>query len=106
MTGPLGSDASAFQVIFNNLHNTFQVFTILDRIRDLTRYEPEELKNQIGMPFGTPIDMAENFGDDTSLVLYFCCRITYTYDADNMFNLAYDSPAHKALLEDMKALID
>ena len=83
-----------------------EFFTILDRIRDLTRYEPEELKNQIGMPFGTPIDMAENFGDDTNLVLYFCCRITYTYDADNMFNLAYDSPAHKALLEDMKALVD
>ncbi len=83
-----------------------EFFTILDTIRDLDRYEPEELKSLIGMPFGTPIPMAENFGDDTELVLYFCCRITYTYDADNMFNLAYDSPAHKALLKDMQALLD
>jgi len=81
---------------------TLEFFTILNRIQDITHYEPEEL---LSMKMNTkqPINLAQNFGDDTNLVLYFCSRCNYT---GGYPGLNYNSNAHQALLRAMDALMD
>ena len=83
---------------------TLEFFTVLNSINDLTRYEPEELMN-LRMIRNQPINLAENFGEDTSLVLYFCSRCDYAYSAKYQ-SLAYTSAAHARMLTAMLALMD
>ena len=77
---------------------------MLNRIGDLTKYEPEDLLS-MRMSRNQPINLAEKFGDDTSLVLYFCSRCDYTYSAKYQ-SLAYNSTAHQRLLGTMLYLMD
>ena len=83
---------------------TLEFFTVLNRIGDLTQYEPEDLL-YMRMNKNQAINLAENFGDDTSLVLYFCSRCTYTY-SEKYQSLAYNSNAHQRLLNTMLSLMD
>ncbi len=82
---------------------TLEFFTVLHRIDDLTKYEPEDLlymkwnKNQ-------DYNLAEYFGEDTNLVLYFCSRCTYSY-SNRYLGLNYNSTAHQRLLRSMEELM-
>ena len=87
-----------------NFKITLEFFTILGRIQDISKYEPEELKT-LDMEIKTPYNLAENFGEDTNLVLYFCSRCDYT-SSPYYKPLAYNSIAHRFLLSTMKALMD
>ena len=85
---------------------TLEFFTVLNRIGDLTQYEPEDLVRMgLGLKKNQPINLAEKFGDDTNLVLYFCSRCDYTYSA-KYESLNYNSTAHKRLLNTMLDLMD
>lgn len=81
-----------------------EFFTVLNRINDLTQYEPEELMN-MRWNKKQAYNLAETFGDDTSLVLYFCSRCTYS-DSSKYIGLNYDSNAHRVLLQRMLDLMD
>lgn len=83
---------------------TLEFFTVLGRINDLTQYEPEELLN-LRLSKGQTINLEENFGDDTNLVLYFCSRCDYTYSQKFSY-LTYYSTANQALLSRMMDLMD
>lgn len=83
---------------------TLEFFTVLSRINDLTQYEPEELQS-MGMKRGESINLEENFGDDTNLVLYFCSRCDFSYSNKISF-LTYNSSANQRLLESMRSLMD
>ena len=83
---------------------TLEFFTVLNRIGDLTKYEPEDLLS-LRMSKNQPINLAEKFGDDTSLVLYFCSRCDYSYSAKYQ-SLNYNSTAHQRLLGTMLYLMD
>lgn len=83
---------------------TLEFFTVLNRIGDLTKYEPEDLLS-MRMSKNQPINLAETFGDDTSLVLYFCSRCDYTYSAKYL-SLNYNSTEHQRLLGTMLYLMD
>ena len=87
-----------------NFNITLEFFTVLNKINDIIKYEPEDLL-QIRMTKNQPINLAETFGDDTNLVLYFCSRCTYTYSS-RYTGLNYNSAAHQRLLTSMKALMD
>ncbi len=90
----------------NTINVDLEFFTLLNRIQDIRRYEPEELMAEYGMKFREPISIEEEMYGDTDLVLYLCCRVTYSYDARTMSPLGYESAAHRALLQSMKALMD
>ena len=81
-------------------------FTIVGKVSDLPQFEPEALAGAYGMQLKTPINMAEHFGDDTNLVLYFCSRIDYYVDAENMTGVNYTSAEHKAQLQQMLDRMD
>jgi len=83
---------------------TLEFFTVLNRINDLTQYEPETLQ-ALRMNKNQPINLAETFGDDTNLVLYFCSRCNYTYSS-RYTSLNYNSAAHQRLVNSMLALMD
>ena len=83
---------------------TLEFFTVLNRINDLTQYEPEQLMDlRIGQ--GETINLEEKFGDDTSLVLYFCSRCNYRFSKKYTL-LAYNSAVHQRMLDDMRKLMD
>jgi hypothetical protein len=81
-----------------------EFFTVLNRIADLSRYEPEDLL-YLKMNRNQPINLAETFGDDTKLVLYFCSRCTLE-NHPSFTSLNYNSNAHQRLLSSMMALMD
>ena len=83
---------------------TLEFFTVLNRIGDLSQYEPEGL---MGMKINRnqPINLYEKFGGDTHLVLYFCSRCSLTY-SPAFKSLQYNSSVHKALLSTMYSLMD
>ena len=83
---------------------TLEFFTVLNRIGDLSSYEPEGLMN-LKINRNTPIKLAEKFGGDTHLVLYFCSRCSVR-NHPAFTSLAYNSSAHRALLSTMLALMD
>jgi hypothetical protein len=83
---------------------TLEFFTVLNRIGDLSSYEPEGLMN-LKINRNTPINLAEKFGGDTHLVLYFCSRCSVR-NHPAFTSLAYNSSAHRALLSTMLALMD
>ncbi len=83
-----------------------EFFTFLPDMHVLSQYEPEDLKPICGMQTGVPYSIAERFGGDTNLVLYFCSRVTYTYDAAGMSALNYFSTYHQALLNNMFRIMD
>ncbi|MBR0408933.1 MAG: hypothetical protein IJI53_12920 [Clostridia bacterium] len=83
---------------------TLEFFTVLNRIADINQYEPEGLM-QIKLNRNQPINLAEKFGGDTHLVLYFCSRCSLT-KSPAFTSLQYNSSAHKALLSTMYALMD
>ena len=87
-----------------NFTTTLEFFTVLNRINDLTDYEPENLKH-LAMQKGEFINLANKFGDDTNLVLYFCSRCNYTY-SNKISTLDYDSISNQRLLQSMLALMD
>ncbi len=83
-----------------------EFFSFLPDMHVLTQYEPEELKARYGMETGVPYSIASRFGGDTNLVLYFCSRVTYSYDAATMSPLNYMSTYHQALLSQMLLIMD
>ncbi|MBR0219126.1 MAG: hypothetical protein IJQ33_07995 [Clostridia bacterium] len=87
-----------------NFKATLEFFTVLNRINDLTDYEPENLMH-LAMNKGQFINLQENFGDDTNLVLYFCTRCNFTY-SNKISTLDYESVAHQRQLQNMLALMD
>lgn len=83
---------------------TEEFFTVLNRITDLTQYEPEQLTD-LRLGKGETINLEEKFGDDTSLVLYFCSRCDFRYSKKFTF-LQYESAAHQRQLNIMLDLMD
>ena len=85
---------------------TLEFFTVLNRISDVIKYEPEDLiRMGFGLKKNQAINLAENFGDDTNLVLYFCSRCDYTYSAKYQ-SLNYNSTAHQRLLGTMLYMME
>ena len=90
------ADATKFNI-------TLEFFTILNRIQDINRYEPEDLL-PLRMSTKTPISL-ESFGEDRNLVLYFCSRCDYSW-SNRYTSLNYNSTAHQRLLNQMISLMD
>ena len=88
----------------NKFTITLEFFTVLGSMNELTQYEPENLL-YMRMNRNQPINLAENFGEDTNLVLYFCSRCNYNYSS-RYVSLNYESAAHLRLLQSMLALMD
>ncbi len=88
----------------NKFTITLEFFTVLNRINDLTDYEPENLMH-LAMNKGQFINLQEKFGDDTNLVLYFCSRCDYSW-SNRYTSLNYNSTAHQRLLNQMISLMD
>lgn len=88
-----------------NVKVTLEFYTVLSSMHDLVEYEPEKLLSHRA-PVGTPILLQEYFGDDTSLVIYFCSRIDYKFNEKTMHFLNYDSSSNQALIHYMKSLMD
>ena len=63
--------------VYNNVDITLEFFTILNQMSDLHEYEPEAL-SYLGMVPGKAYSIADDFGGDTNLVLYFCSRADYS----------------------------
>lgn len=91
------ADTSKFDI-------TLEFFTVLNRIQDITQYEPEKLLN-LRMTTKQPINLEEKFGEDRDLVLYFCSRCNYTW-SNRYTSLSYNSTAHQRLLSQMLSLMD
>ena len=91
------ADTSKFDI-------TLEFFTVLNRIQDITRYEPEDLQ-YMRMNVKQPISLQDQFGDDRNLVLYFCSRCNYTW-SNRYTGLNYNSAAHQRLLSEMMSLMD
>ena len=87
-----------------NFKINLEFFTVLNRINDLTDYEPENLMH-LAMYKGQFINLQEKFGDDTNLVLYFCSRCNFTY-SNKISEMNYESTTHQRLLQNMLALMD
>ena len=85
-----------------NFDVTLEFFTVLNSINDITKYEPEDLLD-LNMTKGQPIDLAETFGEDTNLVLYFCSRCNYTYSSRYG---AFKEASYQSLRRTMLALMD
>lgn len=78
-------------------------FTVLNKITDLTMYEPEQLLH-LNMQFEQPYNMEAQFGEDRNLVLYLCSRVTATFH-DTWEFLRYNSDAHQRILDSMRWLM-
>jgi len=87
----------------NTLTYNLKFFTVLNKITDLTQYEPEQLLH-LNMEFNKPMNIQDTFGDDRSLVLYLCSRVSATFD-DRWTFLQYNSTVHQRILENMKWLM-
>lgn len=81
-----------------------EFFTVLNRIADLSQYEPEGLM-QLKLNRNTAYNLYEKWGGDTRLVLYFCSRCSLS-KSPAFRSLQYNSSAHKALLSTMLSLMD
>ncbi len=81
-----------------------EFFTVLGRIGELSTYEPEGLM-QLKVNRNQAINLNEKFPGDTHLVLYFCSRCTLT-NHPAFRSLQYNSAAHKAILDQMRYLMD
>ncbi len=82
-----------------------EFFTILNKMTDLHEYEPEKLMDKYAMKTNTPYSISQQFGGDTNLVLYMCCRVRFEYDA-SMTDLNYTSTYHTALVNVMTSMLD
>ena len=83
---------------------TLEFFTVLGRIGELSSYEPEGLMS-MKVNRNQPINLAEQFPGDTHLVLYFCSRCSLR-NSPAFKSLSYNSTPHRALLDQMRALMD
>ena len=101
-----GTVSLTYDLNTDSVRVDLEFFTFLPDMHVLTQYEPEDLKPICGMQPGVPYSIAERFGGDTNLVLYFCSRVTYTYDAAGMSALNYLSTYHQALLNNMFRIMD
>ena len=81
-----------------------EFFTVLGRIGELSSYEPEGLM-QMKVNRNQAINLNEKFPGDTHLVLYFCSRCSVT-NHPAFRSLQYNSAAHKAILDQMRYLMD
>jgi hypothetical protein len=88
----------------NSIRVNLEFFTVLNRIGDISQYEPEQLMH-LKMNRNTPYNLYERFGDDTHLVLYFnsLCYVEYH---PAFVAVRYDSAGHKDLLRIMHSLMD
>ena len=82
-----------------------EFFTIVNKMTDLHEYEPEELINKYALKTNTPYSISQQFGGDTNLVLYMCCRVRFEYDV-SMTDLNYESIYHQALVNVMKNMLE
>ncbi|MBR6185978.1 MAG: hypothetical protein IKQ41_06900 [Clostridia bacterium] len=87
----------------NSLSYDLKFFTVLNKITDLTMYEPEQLMN-LNMQFEQPYDMEAQFGEDRNLVLYLCSRVT-AYYKNTWDDLNYKSNEHQRILDNMRYLM-
>ena len=101
-----GTVSLTYNLNSDSVRVDLEFFTFLPDMHILTMYEPEDLKPICGMQPGVPYSIAERFGGDTNLVLYFCSRVTYAYDAGSMGPLNYLSTYHQALLNNMFRILD
>ena len=101
-----GTVSLTYDLNTRSLQVDLEFFTFLPDMHVLNQYEPEQLKPICGMQTGVPYSIAERFSGDTNLVLYFCSRVTYTYDAAGMSALNYFSTYHQALLNNMFRIMD
>lgn len=81
-----------------------EFFTVLNRINDLSTYEPEGLMS-MKINRNQAINLNEMFPGDTRLVLYFCSRCSVRNNPA-FRSLAYNSTPHRALLSQMISLMD
>lgn len=88
----------------SNFNITLEFFTVLHSITDISQYEPEQLL-ALNMIKGRPIDLAETFGEDTNLVLYFCSRCNYSY-SNRYTPFAENTKLHQDLRRTMISLMD
>ena len=82
-----------------------EFFTIVNKMTNLHEYEPEELISKYALKTNTPYSISQQFGGDTNLVLYMCCRVRFEYDA-TMTGLNYNSVYHQALVNVMKSMLE
>ena len=89
--------------VYNNVDITLEFFTILNQMSDLHEYEPEALSHLSLIP-GHAYSIADDFGGDTNLVLYFCSRADYTINRNvSVANLA--NP-YRELCRSMLSMMD
>lgn len=101
-----GTISLTYDLNTTSLQVDLEFFTFLPDMHVLSQYEPEDLKPICGMEPGVPYSIDVRFGGDTNLVLYFCSRVTYTYDPVGMSPLNYFSTYHQALLNNMFRIMD
>ena len=101
-----GTISLTYELNTTSLQVDLEFFTFLPDMRYLNQYEPEDLKPICDMEPGVPYSIDVRFGGDTNLVLYFCSRVTYTYDPAGMSPLNYFSTYHQALLNNMSKMMD
>ena len=101
-----GTVSLEYELYTDSLQVDLEFFTFLPDMHVLNQYEPEDLKPICGMETGVPYSIADRFGGDTNLVLYFCSRVTYSYDPNGMSPLNYMSTYHQALLSNMLLIMD
>ncbi len=89
--------------VFYNVDITLEFFTILNQMSDLHEYEPEALSS-IAMQPGHAYSIADDFGGDTNLVLYFCSRADYTIHR-NVTTANLGAP-YRELCRTMLAMMD
>lgn len=82
-----------------------EFFTVLHSMKDIDEYEPEQLLS-LRMRAGEPIDLEEKFGMDTNLVVYFCSRVSYTYDSANMKPYSDTTARMQKVIQHMLMLMD
>ena len=101
-----GTVSLEYELYTSSVQVDLEFFSFLPDMHVLNQYEPEELLPICGMEPGVPYSIADRFGGDTNLVLYFCSRVTYSYDAAGMSPLNYMSTYHQALLNNMLSIMD
>lgn len=77
--------------------------TFLPSIGDVTTIKHEELKVYA---FGQEIDIAEELGGDTKVLLYVCNRILYDSDTNGVEHFSRDSVSYNALCEELAQIMD
>lgn len=77
--------------------------TFLSSIGDVTTIKHDELK---AYAFGQEIDIEDDLGGDTKVLLYVCNRILYDSDTNGVEHFSRDSISYNALCEELAQIMD